>query len=137
MHWMFIIKLWNYCPFGTGINLIFVCFNSVLAFQYFSIGNQIALDGTVTAVKVTLIVITNLMARLKMELIFQSVLWWLQYFQWSQGVWSSYSILCPIQQCAKILFSHQWLRVYIFESKYKAKNESKLLLLFTLCLYSI
>lgn len=70
---MFKIKLWNYCPFGTGIKLIFVCFNSVLAFQYFSIGNQIALDAVVTAAKVTVIVITNLMARLKMGLILQSV----------------------------------------------------------------
>jgi len=36
------IKLWNYCPFGTGIELIFASFNSVLAFKYFSTGNQIA-----------------------------------------------------------------------------------------------
>lgn len=72
---MFKIKLWNYCPFETGMKLIFVCFNTntIWAFQYFSIGNQIASDGIVTAVKVTVIVITNLMARLKMELILQSV----------------------------------------------------------------
>lgn len=50
------IKLWNYWPFGTGIELIFLCFNSGLAFQYFSIGNQIALDSIVTAAKVTVIV---------------------------------------------------------------------------------
>lgn len=31
------------------------------------------MDGTVTAAKVTVIVITNLMTRLKMELIFESV----------------------------------------------------------------
>lgn len=132
-------KLWNYGPFGTGIELIFVCFNSVFAFQYFSIGNQIASDGIVTAAKVTVIVnkFDSKVENGTDPLVSALLLWCFQYFQWSQGVWSNHSILCPIHQCAKILFSLQWLRVYIFESEYKAKNESKLLLLFILCLYSI
>lgn len=87
---MFKIKHWNYCPFGTGIKLIFVCFNSVLAFQYFSTGNQIASDGTVTAAKVTVIVITNLKARLKMKLIFQSV-----YYFYDASVFPVKEILQP------------------------------------------
>lgn len=65
----FKIKLWNYYPFGTGRELIFAGFISVLAFQYFSTGNQIAYDGILTAVIDTVIVITNLMIRIKMELI--------------------------------------------------------------------
>lgn len=81
---MFKIKLWNYCPFATGIKLIFVCFYSVWAFQYFSIGNQIALDGIVIAAKVTVIVTTNLMARLRIELILQSV----HYFYDASSIFS-------------------------------------------------
>lgn len=140
MHWMFKIKLWNYCPFGTGIKLIFVCFNSVLAFQYFSIGNQIALDGWIGCSKSDCDCHNKSDGKVENGTdppVSVLLLWCFQYLQWSQGVWSSHSILCPIQQCAKILFSFQWLRVYIFESEYKAKNESKLLLLFILCLHSI